>query len=74
LGTVESSRKTLWYPAGMSLVWTLFLPALLGLLSAMVIGSIRVELRSPLKPYYDVLSGLSLMLVFAGPISGDRPR
>jgi hypothetical protein len=35
----------------------------------MVIGSFRVELRSPLKPYYDVLSGLSLMLVLAGPIA-----
>jgi hypothetical protein len=47
----------------------LCLPALLSLLSAIVIGSFRVELRSPLKPYYDVLSGLSLMLVFAGPIA-----
>jgi hypothetical protein len=47
----------------------LCLPALLGLLSAMIIGSFRVELRSPLKPYYDGLSGLSLMLVFAGPIA-----
>jgi hypothetical protein len=66
---MESSRKTLWYPEGISLVWSLCLPALLGLLSAMVIGSFRIELRSPLKPYYDVLSGLSLMLVIAGPIA-----
>lgn len=53
----------------MSLVWTLCLPAMSGLLSAMVIGSFRVELRSPLKLYHEILIGLSLMLVFAGPIA-----
>jgi len=66
---MSSSKRTLWYPEGMSLVWTLCLPALLGLLSVMVVGSFRVELRSPLKPYYDVLSGLSVLLVLAGPVA-----
>src|SRR5579871_5616874 len=66
---MASPRKTTWYPEGVSLIWTLCLPAVLGLLSVMVIFSLRVEIRSPLKPYYDILSGLSLMLVLAGPIA-----
>ena len=66
---IASTKRLSGLPEGISLVWTLCLPALLGLFTVVVVGSLRVEIRSPVKIFYDLLSGLSLMFVCGGPIA-----